>query len=261
MENLDNRIISANSQDTVRISTEEAEEFRAYKRFRKIAELTGAIARSSTPINGIEDMKRLVERAVRFHQAAVKVSPAQLAEVKTYLAKSKVKVDCMIGGSGETAAKVKAYEARFARRAGASELTLVLSPSAILTSRYGEIQKEIQRVKRAAKGARLKVWLDKKYPFPTLARMARLCSDMGVSYVSVPYFAGCERLRYDLFRNCGLEVSEVDTFADFKKMAGAGVERIVTSRVSDIHAAWMKEIDTVTSEGEKKIENAGLKMI
>ena len=256
MENTENKngfgISTKETASGVTISTKDAEEYRAYKRQRKIAEITSALYRSGTPIGVKEDIKKLTERAERFHQAAVKVAPTQLSAVKGYLLKSKVKLDCIIGGDGETMSKVKEYEAKIARRAGAKELTLVLTPSSILLCRYGEIKKEIRRIKRAAKTAKVKVWVDKKYPFPMLARLARICSEMGVAYFCVPYFAGCERLRYDLFKACGLEVSEVETLADFKKMAGAGVERIVTPHISEIYSEWMKEAEEIPFLVEKK---------
>ena len=104
------------------------------------------------------------------------------------------------------------------------------------------------------KRTKIKVWIDKKYPYPTVARIARLASEMGVDYVCVPYFFGCERLRYDLLRTCGLEVSEVETLDDFKKMAGAGVERIVTTRVLEIYTEWMKEAETLSVEMQPPVK-------
>lgn len=251
MEQNDKTKISTKETEGVRISQREAEEYRAYKRQKKVAEIMSAIARSASPIDMKDDIKKLVDRAARFRQAAVKVTPVVFAQVQRELLKSRVGLDCIVGGNGETTAKVKAYEAKLAAKAGASELTLVLSSSHIFTGRYGEIRKEIQRIKRVGKHTKIKVWIDKKYPYPTVARIARLASEMGVDYVCVPYFFGCERLRYDLMRTCGLEVSEVETLDDFKKMAGAGVERIVTTRVLEIYTEWMKEAETLPVETQQ----------
>lgn len=263
MENLENKTkqdeaLTKEAEDGVTISKGDAQEYRAYKRQKKIAEITGAIARSGTPIGFKDDIKRLTERAARFHQSAVKVNLTQLSAVKNNLFKSAVKLDCTVGGSGETLSKVKAYEARLARKSGAKEVTLVLTPSLIAACRYGELKKEIRKVKRAAKTARLKVWMDKKYPFPMLARIARLASEMGAEYFCVPYFAGCERLRYDLLGKCRLEVSEVETLDDFKKMTGAGVERIVTSHISEFYLEWMKEAENIELCIDKKREDTSV---
>lgn len=254
MEQNDKTKISTKETEGVRISQREAEEYRAYKRQKKVAEIMSAIARSASPIDMKDDIKKLVDRASRFRQAAVKVTPVVFAQVQRELLKSRVGLDCIVGGNGETTAKVKAYEAKLAVKAGARELTLVLSSSHIFTGRYGEIRKEIQRIKRVGKRTKIKVWIDKKYPYPTVARIARLASEMGVDYVGVPYFFGCERLRYDLLRTCGLEVSEVETLDDFKKMAGAGVERIVTTRVLEIYTEWMKEAETLSVEMQPPVK-------
>jgi hypothetical protein len=154
-------------------------------------------------------------------------------------------MDCWIGGNGETLTKVKAYETRLARKMGATELTLVLTPSWVEACRYAEIRKEIKRIKRVAKTTPLKVWLDRQYPYSTVAHLARLGAEVGVQYVSVPYFAGCERLRFELFGDCRLEVFGVETLADFKKMVGAGVGRIVTARAFDFYKQWMKEAEEI----------------
>lgn len=254
MEQNDKTKISTKETEGVRISQREAEEYRAYKRQKKVAEIMSAIARSASPIDMKDDIKKLVDRASRFRQAAVKVTPVVFAQVQRELLKSRVGLDCIVGGNGETTAKVKAYEAKLAVKAGARELTLVLSSSHIFTGRYGEIRKEIQRIKRVGKRTKIKVWIDKKYPYPTVARIARFASEMGVDYVCVPYFFGCERLRYDLLRTCGLEVSEVETLDDFKKMAGAGVERIVTTRVLEIYTEWMKEAETLSVEMQPPVK-------
>ena len=254
MEQNDKTKISTKETEGVRITQREAEEYRAYKRQKKVAEIMSAIARSASPIDMKDDIKKLANRAARFRQAAVKVTPVVFAQVQRELLKSRVGLDCIVGGNGETTAKVKAYEAKLAVKAGARELTLVLSSSHIFTGRYGEIRKEIQRIKRVGKRTKIKVWIDKKYPYPTVARIARLASEMGVDYVCVPYFFGCERLRYDLLRTCGLEVSEVETLDDFKKMAGAGVERIVTTRVLEIYTEWMKETETLPVETQLPVK-------
>lgn len=225
------------------ISRSDAEEFRAYKRQKRIGEIMMAISRSATPIGAKEDAVRIAERATRLRQAAVKITPSRFVQARDYLTKNHVKIDMIVGGNGETLAKVKAFEAKAARKLGASELTVVATPSLVATCRYGEIKKELKKIARAAKGVCLKVWIDKNYPFTTIARMARISAEVGAKYFCVPYFAGCERLRYDLSFGCLLEISDVETLADFKKMAAAGMGRIVSSHISEIYAEWLKEVE------------------
>ncbi len=135
----------------------DAEEYRTYKKRKKLNEVTAAIARSEGTLMGGEDVQRACERAIRLRQAAVKLPLSKLSQAATYLARSGVKLDCVVGGTGETLVKVKAFEAREAVRRNAKEVTLVLTHSHLDCCRYGEIRREIRKVRRAAKRADLKV--------------------------------------------------------------------------------------------------------
>ena len=236
------------------LSPADAEEYYAYKKQKKIAEIMSALARSEGVIGAREDAQRVTERALRIHQAAVRVTPIGFLQAREFLSRGKIKVDCLIGGNGETFPKVKAYEARLARKFGAEELTVAVTPSWLDICRYGDIKRELKMIKRAAKKTCIKVWVDKRYPYTTLARMARICGELGIQYISVPYFVGCEKLRFDLFGGCQLEIVGVDTLADFKKMTGAGVGRIVTSRGFEIYSEWIKEAEAIKYVPQPTVE-------
>ncbi len=229
----------------VSITTNEAVEYREYKRQRKRAEILSAIANSEGVLSGFEDVKKVRERAIRLRQAAVRMSPERLQQIGEIFTRNAVAVDCTIGGDGETIAKVKAYEARKARRLKARELTLMLSPYSVANCRYEEIRKEINKVRRAAGNTLLKVRVNKPYTPTILSQIARICSESGVHYFCVPYFDGCERLCLELKGGCGLQVSEVDNLSTFKKLRAAGVARIVTSKAWDIYNEWMKEVEKI----------------
>jgi len=236
------------------LSPADAEEYYAYKKQKKIAEILDAFSRSEGVIGAKEDAQRVTERALRIHQAAVRVTPVRFLQSREFLSRGKIKVDCLIGGDGETLPKVKAYETKLARKFGAEEITVVVTPSLVEIGQYVEIRKELKKIKRAVKNACMKVWVDKRYPYATLAHMGRICGELGIQYISVPYFAGCERLRFDLFGGCKLEVVGVDTLADFKKMTGAGVGRIVTSRGFEIYSEWMKEAEKIKYTPQATLE-------
>lgn len=235
------------------ITAREAEEYCAYKRQKKIAEIMAAVSRSSTELKDGEDAHRICERAAKLRQAAVKMRPSKLVRHADCLIRHAVPVDCIIGGTGETLAKVKAYEAKTAQRLHARELTVILTPSLIADCRYAEIKKELKRIGRAAKKATIKVWVDKSFPFGTLARVARICSEMGAKFFCVPYFAGCERLRLELTCGCELEVGEVSTLDEFRMLTDAGVGRIVTDRIWDIYSEWMREAQKIVFPAKKEI--------
>lgn len=244
----------------VRITTQEAIEYREYKRQRKRAEILSAIANSEGILNDFEDEKKVRERAMRLRQAAVCMTPERLQTIGGLYVERGVAVDCLIGGNGETLAKVKAYEAKRAARMRASELTLMISPYAVVNGRYDEIAKEIKLVKRAASKVRLKVRVNRTYTPAVLSRLARLCAEGGAAYFCVPYFEGCERLRLELKNGCKLQVVGVEDLSVFKKMHGAGVERILTTQAWDMYLEWMKEVEKINfPELMLKVEKTEIK--
>lgn len=245
-ENGENASLVSKESGGLLLSPTDAEEYRVFKRQKRIAEVLSAISHSESVAFSGENVQRICERAARLRQAAVKVTPSGLETASTYLANTPVKVDCVIGGTGETLAKVKAYEAKLAIKMRASELTVVLSPSLVNACKYGEIKRELKKICRAAKKTKIKVWVDKTYPYATIARLARIASEVGASYFCVPHFDGCEKLRFDVMGGCRLEVSDVETVSEFKRLLSLGVGRIVTDKVWEIYSEWMREAEKAT---------------
>ncbi|MBR2441640.1 MAG: hypothetical protein IKB20_01005 [Clostridia bacterium] len=228
------------------LTNRDAEEYRAYKKQKKIGEITSAFARTETPIDGKSSTERVCEHAIRLRQAAIKVDLRKLAQLKERFAKTAVRLDCVIG-NGETALKLKAREIRMARRMHAKEVSVEVPASLLSACRFTEIKRELKKLKRAARKTAFKVCMDKNYPQTTLSQVARIASSIGASYFSLPYFAGCEKMRMDLMGGCKLEVSEVENLEDFKKMIGAGVGRIITRHAWELYNEWMKETEEVVA--------------
>ncbi len=255
------------TQKSVVLSYKDAEEYRSYKRRKKLSEITNAISASGASLFTGQEVQKVCERAIRFKQASVRLPITKLSQANYYLTGSRVKIDCVIGGAGETLAKVKAYEGKLAVRRGAKEITLVVTPSLLDSCRYSEIRKEIKRVKRSVKKACLKVRVESVLAFAVLSRVARLACEVGANYFSVPYFLGCERLKMDMSRGCGLEVTGVEKTEDFQRLIQAGASRIVTDRADEIYAQWLKSAEEETREifeqkeqkekKEEKKENTG----
>ncbi len=235
----------------VTLTQKEAEEYCAYKRQKKISEIMMAMRRTESELSINESAVKLCEQAMRLRQAAIKASPSDLHARGEVFIKSGIRVDCIIGGKGETFASVKAYEAKKAVAAGAKELTLLLTPSLILSCRYTELRKEIKRVRKAAKKVTLKVRVDKIYPQATLERLARISAEQGAQYFSTPYFAGCERLQTELSGGCLLEVSDIDSLVVFKEMAGAGMGRMIIKGAWELYSEWLKEVEKITVAKEQ----------
>ena len=230
--------ITEKEENTLRISQREAEEFCAYKRQKKLTEINAAISHAELGFDGDADAQALCATMEKFRLASVKMPLTMLALYGAYFTRRGVACDCIVGGTGETLTDVKAREAKLALKYKAKEITLMLAPSA-------EIRKELKKLRRITRRAYLKVRLDGKYPYALLSRLARICAEEHIDYISVPYFAGCEKLRADLFGGCLMEVSGVENLPDYKKMIGAGVGRILSSHVTSIRAEWMQEVEEI----------------
>ena len=206
-ENYENSVFTKETDvetPVVRLSPKDAEEYKAYKRRKKINEINRAISTSCSSALTGEDVQRVCQRAIRLKQASVKVPPTKVSQAYYYLLGYKINIDCVVGGNGETLSRVKAYEARLAIRKKAKEITLIITPSLIDCCRFGEVRKEIKRIKRAIGKTPLNVRVENCVSQSALSRLARLSSEVGAKYFSVSYFKGCERLKADLFSGCGL---------------------------------------------------------
>lgn len=230
----------------VTLTRKEAEEYCAYKRQKKISEIMMAMRRTESELFTSESAVKLCEQVLRLRQAAVRLSPSELVARGEVFLKSGIRLDCIIGGKGETFSSVKAYEAKKAVKAGAKELSLILTPSLILSCRYTELRKEIKKVRKAARKAVLKVRVDRVYPQATLERLARISAEQGAQYFSLPYFAGCERLQAELSGGCLLEISNIDSLTVFKEMAGAGMGRMIIQEAWEMYSQWLKEVEQIT---------------
>lgn len=274
-EAIQNQTSTVNTETVkgVVLSTKDVEEYRAYKRRKMVEEIMQGMAKSASSLLDGDEVQRVCDRAMRIKQAAIQLPSSKLLQTKRCLygveqvkragkiqtvreflsaknakarrteAKKKVRLDCVIGG--ETSVSVKNYEARYALQNGARELTVIITPSLIEGGKYTEIRKELRRLVWAAKRATFKVWASNEYPIATLGRLARLSSEVGAHYFCVPYFDGCERIRFDLVNGCKLQVSGVETLVDYKKMLSVGAGRIISDRAWEIYEEWMEEADKI----------------
>ncbi len=251
--------VQKNQMEGVTITTQEAEEYCSFKKQKKLAEILSAMRKTTAYSQGVMDVTGLCERAHRLQMASVKTLPTLFLGYRDAFTRNGVSADCIIGGTGETFSKAKAYETKCAVRFGAREISLVLTPSFIANCRYAELKKEIKRVKRAAKKCVFKACVVNEYPYATLVRLARLTSEMGAQYFSVPYFAGCETLKTELSDGCQLEITGVKSLNDFKKTASSGVGRIVLANAWETYLEWTKEVEKITLNSPKTENQAKTK--
>lgn len=220
------------------LSPAEAEEYCVFKRKKRVDEVLAALKK--TVILPPEDLSateisKCAEAARGVKALALRVPSNKVAAARNASAGG-VAVDAIVGGNGETSWQVKRYEAKRALRDGAGRITLILSPSAVQTGKTGETKREIKKVCKAVKKRPVTVALPENVAARTdkaaWKKIAGLAADYGAKYLSVPFFAGAEELRTFLKDTCMLEITGVQTAADFKTMIAAGAESIAMSAVA-----------------------------
>ena len=70
-------------KDGVFLSNQDAEEYRIYKRRKKLNEISALISATEGSVIDGEDVQRICERAVRLKQSAVKLPLSKTCSVKT----------------------------------------------------------------------------------------------------------------------------------------------------------------------------------
>lgn len=220
------------------LSPAEAEEYCVFKRKKRVDEVLSALKK--TVILPPEDLSateisKCAEAARGVKALALRVPSNKVAAARN-AATGGAAVDAIVGGNGETSWQVKRYEAKRALRDGAGRITLILSPSAVQTGKTGETKREIKKVCKAVKKRPVTVTLPENVAARTdkaaWKKIAGLAADYGAKYLSVPFFAGAEELRTFLKDTCMLEITGVQTAADFKTMIAAGAESIAVSAVA-----------------------------
>ena len=239
----------AQIKDKILLSQEEAAEYHAFKRQKRVEEAKAALQKSEGEFYGERHefsyaaFKKLCESAKKIGSCAVRVPSGFLPYARALLGESGVQIDCLVGGYGETATKVKAYECKYAFRQGAREISLVLSPSKIKEERWGEIKKEIKKIAKKCKKALLKVCVGAEVSYSQAVKISAMIAESGGKFLSLPFFSGVESLKRDIGDRVMLEVSKVQTVADYKTLLVAGVERIATDEGEEIASMLLKEAE------------------
>ena len=108
-----------------------------------------------------DDVKKLCDEARKYCFASVCVNSTNVARARAYLDHSGVMVCAVVGFPlGAMAPTAKAYEAREAVRAGASEIDMVINIGALKSRDYALVEDDIRKVVQAARPAAVKVILE-----------------------------------------------------------------------------------------------------
>lgn len=188
-----------------------------------------------------EEVKEIIDDAVRFGTASVCIPPSFVKEAADY-AKGRMPICTVIGfPNGYQKTEVKVFETEQAIADGADEIDMVINIGWLKAERTKELSEEIAKVRSACSGKILKVIVETCL----LSReekiaMCRIVTDCGADFIKTSTgFAGGGATFEDveLFREyVGPEVrikaaGGISTLEDAEKFLACGASRLGTSRV------------------------------
>lgn len=187
-----------------------------------------------------EAIVKLCEEAKEFHFASVCVNPGFVPVAAKELKGSDVKVCTVVGFPlGATLPESKAYEAKLAIKAGATEVDMVLNDSMAKEHNYDYIEKEVRLVKKACKKVLLKVILETcLLTDEEITECSKACVRGGADYVktSTGFSKGgatthaVELMRAAVGPNIGVKASGgIHSKEEAQSMIDAGASRIGAS--------------------------------
>jgi deoxyribose-phosphate aldolase len=189
---------------------------------------------------GRDDIRKLCDEARKYHFASVCVNSTWVPMCKALLGGSGVMVCAVVGFPlGAMTPTAKAFEAREAVRAGASEIDMVMNIGAMKSRDYETVFEDICRVVKAAHPAKVKVILEtggltteEKVVGCSMAKLAgahfvKTSTGFGPGGATVEDIA---LMRKIVGADMGVKASGgVRTREDAEKMALAGANRIGAS--------------------------------
>lgn len=133
----------------------------------------------------IEAITKLCEEAKKYHFASVCVNPGFVPLAAKLLKGTDVKVCTVVGFPlGATLPESKAYEAKLAIEAGATEVDMVLNDSMAKEHNYAYIEDEVRLVKKACGKILLKVILETcLLTDDEITECSKACVRAGADYV------------------------------------------------------------------------------
>jgi deoxyribose-phosphate aldolase len=135
-----------------------------------------------------QDLHRECEVARKYNVASVCVKPYAVKQAVEFLKGSDVLVGCVIGfPSGNSATKVKVYEAENACQDGAVEIDMVINIAKALQGDWAYISEEIKSVSDVChqRGAIVKVIFETDYVTKEsdIVKLCQICTEFGADYV------------------------------------------------------------------------------
>lgn len=132
-----------------------------------------------------EDIRRVVQEAIRYNFATVFVFPCWTRLARELLKGSEVKLGCPVGfpfGANKTETKI--FEAKRAIEDGAEELDMVINITALKSGRLDYVKGDIEEVVKAVRPIGVKVIIETSYlTDEEKIKVSLIARDAGASFI------------------------------------------------------------------------------
>lgn len=190
-----------------------------------------------------EEVKKLLDEAIKYNFFGVCVNPCNVAYAKEYLKDTDIKIVTVIGFPlGQTTMATKVLETIDAVKNGADEIDMVINGGKLKDKNYDYIVEEISKVKFACQGKNLKVIIETDLlSSEEIKKACELCilgkadfvkTSTGFVKNGIGAKAEDVKLMYETVKDAGLQVKASGGIRDKEaalKMIEAGAVRLGTS--------------------------------
>ncbi|MGI6107898.1 MAG: deoxyribose-phosphate aldolase [Lachnospiraceae bacterium] len=191
-----------------------------------------------------EQIRQLMDDAIRFETASVCIPPSYVKAAKAYLG-DRMRITTVIGfPNGYSTTAVKIFETQDVVNNGADEIDMVINIGWVKDARYDLVQSEIEGVRAACMGKTLKVIIETC--LLTDDEKIRLCGVVtaaGADYIKTSTgfsrggatFEDVELLRQHVGADVKVKASGgISSFGDAEHFMELGASRLGTSRLVKI---------------------------
>ena len=189
------------------------------------------------------DIKRLIDEAVRYNTASVCIPPSFVKAAKAYTG-DKIKICTVIGfPNGYNTTEVKCFEASDAVKNGADEIDMVINIGFLKDKKYDELLNEINEIKKACDGRLLKVIIETYLlSDDEKIKMCEIVSQSDADFIKTSTGFSTTGATFDDIKLMKEHINGkkikaaggIKSFSDGEKFISLGADRLGTSRLVKI---------------------------
>lgn len=198
-----------------------------------------------------DDVKVLIDDAIKFNTASVCISPCFVSKAKNY-ANGKMKICTVVGfPSGNNSTDSKVAETKYAIMDGADEIDMVINVGLVKAGRYDLVQEEIEKIEHVCHAQKLmgkeiilKVIIEScLLTDDEIIKLCKVVKDAKADFIKTSTGFSTNGATFDVVKlmkdtidslGGGLKIKAaggISSFADAEEFINLGADRLGTSRL------------------------------